>query len=115
LSFDALFGRKVFIDSTHSAPAEREFVLAEFRAELFHAGAEISENLNDTEIVLEVRSSGVGIDRYGNLLGVPSLTAPSGVASGAEGAAASAIITPELAITKNIKQVAYANVSYVAY
>ena len=115
LSFDALFGRKVYVDSSHFAPSEKEYVLGEFRAGLFEAGAQIME-LDKAEIIVEIRSSGIGIDRYENLLGIPALAAPAGAgAAGREGAAMSTLITPELAITKNIKQLAFASIAYVAY
>ena len=115
-SFDPLFGRKVYVDSSHFAPDEKEFVLAEFRAGLFQAGIQILPDSNDADVILEVRSSGVGIDRYENLMGIPSLGAPSGIATlGPEAAAAASVITPELAITKNIKQIAFASIAYVAY
>jgi hypothetical protein len=115
-SFESLFGRKVYVDSSHFAPTEKEFVLGEFRASLFQAGVQFSPDANDAEIIIEVRSSGVGIDRYENLAGIPPLAAPAGAGvAGPEVAAASTLITPEIAITKTIKQIAFASIAYVAY
>lgn len=118
LSFDPLFGRKVFVDSSHFAAGEQEFVLGELRAALLIAGVQLVLDPNDAQVILEVRSGGVGIDRYENLTGIPPLAAPAGTgaaAGGPEGAAASTLITPELAITKNIKQISFASIAYVAY
>jgi hypothetical protein len=117
-SFEALFGRKVYVDSTHFAPSEKEFVLGEFRSALFEGGVQVLEESEKAEIIVEVRSGGIGIDRYENLVGIPALAAPAGAGAaggGPEGAALSTLITPEVAITKNIRQLAFANVSYVAY
>ncbi len=115
LSFDSLFGTKVFVDSTHFAPADKEFILGEFRARLLSSGVQVMDGLEKADIVVEVRSGGVGIDRYENLIGVPSIAAPAGAgAAGADGLG-STLITPELAITKKIKQVAFASIAYVAY
>ncbi len=115
-SFNPLFGRKVYVDESHFAPAEKEFVLGELRAALLKGGVQIMSEADQAEIVVEVRSSGVGIDRYENLLGVPPLAAPAGAAAGGNtGAAMSTLITPELAITKNIRQYAFASIAYIAY
>ena len=115
LSFDALHGRRVFLDSTYFAPAEKDFVLGELRAKLLDSGVQIMPKREDAEVILEVRSSGVGIDRYENLLGIPAILAPSMATTTASGAPMATLVTPELAITKKIKQVGFASVSYVAY
>lgn len=118
-SFQALFGRKVFVDSSHFAPTEKEFVLGELRAALLQQGVQIMRVQDDAEIIVELRSSGVGIDRYENLVGIPPLAAPAGAAAagagGATSGSVSTLITPELAINKNIRQYAFASIAYVAY
>ena len=112
LSFEALHGRSAFLDVAHFAPMEKEFVLGEFRAKLLKSGVRVSAKREDAEIILEVRSAGVGIDRYESLFGIPSIAAPSGTASAAQ---AVTLITPEIAITKKIRQIGFASVAYVAY
>lgn len=116
LSFDALQGRRVYVDDTYFAASEREFVLGELRARLLLSGVQVSPERRDAEIVLEVRSGGVGIDRYESLLGIPSIgaTATTG-ASAATGTPIPAIATPEVAITKEIRQIGFASVAYVAF
>lgn len=115
LSFEPLHGRKVYLDPTYFAPAEKDFVLGELRAKLLTSGVRIVTKREEAEIILEVRSGGVGIDRYENLLGIPAILAPSGASTAASGAPMATLVTPELAITKKIKQVGFASVSYVAY
>jgi hypothetical protein len=116
LSFEALYGRKVFLDQTYFAPAEREFVLGEFRAKLLLSGVQLMTSSEAAEVIMEVRSSGVGIDRYESLVGVPSISTPAGGAAGTGAAAlAPSLITPELAATKNIRQIGFASIAYVAY
>lgn len=115
-TFEPLFGRKVYVDSSYFVPIDKEFVLGEFRAGLFQAGAQVSSDANDAEIIIEVRSGGAGIDRYENLTGIPPLSAPAGSAvAGPEAASMSTLITPEIAITKTIKQIAFVSIAYVAY
>jgi hypothetical protein len=115
-SFEPLFGRKAYVDSSHFAPTKKEFVLGEFRAALFKAGVQLCDDPSEAEVIVEIRSGGVGIDRYENLLGIPPLSAPAGAgAVSPEGTVLSTLITPELAITKNIKQISFASIAYVAY
>ena len=113
LTFEALRGRKVFVDSTHFAPSEQAFVLAEIRAKCLQDGVQLMPKRDDAQIVLELRSGGVGIDRKEFLLGVPPLLL-SGQADGNVGSTIP-ILTPEFAFLKNIEQKGYANVVYVAY
>lgn len=107
LSFDVLRGRRVFVDTTYFAADEQAFVLGELRARLLLSGVEIARDAKDAQVVMEVRSSGVGIDRNDFLVGVPSI--PLGV-PGAVSAQ-----TPELSIVKNREQRGISSVSYVAY
>lgn len=115
-SFDALYGRRIYLNETYFAPSEKEFVLGEFRAKLLLSGVQLTTKPDEAEIIMEVRSGGVGIDRYESLVGVPSLLAPAtATAATAVEAPSATLITPELAATKNIKQIGYASIAYVAY
>jgi hypothetical protein len=115
LSFEVLHGRKVFVEANYFAPVEKDFVLGEIRAKLLNSGVQVVTKRQEAEIVIEVRSGGVGIDRYESLLGIPALMAPSAATSAASGTPMATLITPELAISKKIKQVGFASVAYVAY
>ena len=110
LSFESIHGRTVFLDAVNFSPSEKDFVLSEFRAKLLLSGVNITLKKEDAKVLVEVRSGGVGIDRYESLLGIPSFAPPiSSVTGGIT------IVTPELAITKKIRQIGFASISYVAY
>ncbi|MBN1973424.1 MAG: hypothetical protein JW787_07275 [Sedimentisphaerales bacterium] len=109
LSFESLHGRTVFLDANNFSPAEKDFVLSEFRARLLLSGVSVSAKKGDAEIVVEVRSGGVGIDRYEALFGIPSFATPTALTNTVT------LVTPEIAITKKIRQIGFASVSYVAY
>jgi len=115
LSFEALHGRKVFVDDKYFAASEKEFVLGELRAKLLLSGVQLFPQQEQAEIVFELRSGGVGIDRYESLLGIPSIGAAAAAASAAAGVPVASIVTPEIAITKEVKQIAFASVAYVAF
>ena len=115
LSFEMLHGRRVYIDDRFFGASEKAFVLGELRARLLLAGVQLSPNEQTAEIILEVRSAGVGVDRYDSILGIPSFGLSSLATAGAGAAPTAGILTPELAIVKEIKQVSFASVAYVAY
>jgi len=115
LSFDALHGRKVYVDDRFFGAPEKVFVLGELRARMLLSGVQIVADAQGAEIILEVRSAGVGIDRYDSIVGIPALGATSATTSAVAGVPTTGIITPELALVKEIKQVSFASISYVAY
>jgi hypothetical protein len=115
LSFDALHGRRVYVDDQFFGAPEKAFVLGEVRARLLLSGVQLAQNQQTAEIVLEVRSAGIGVDRYDSIVGIPSLGAPGAATSAAAGIPSTGIITPELALVKETKQVSFASIAYVAY
>ena len=118
MSADTLRDRSVYIDTTYLTTAwqtapELSFMIGQFRTKLLEGGARLASKREEAQIILEVRSGGVGIDRLEFLLGIPSLGL-SALAQGAAGAG-SALITPELAILKSTRQYSFASVAFVAY
>ena len=113
LSAESLRDRKVFIDTTYLGGAqtssEYAFLIGELRSKLLLAGTRLVEKRELGQIILELRSGGLGIDRLEFLLGIPALYLPSAAASTVP------VGTPELAIIKSTKQKGFASVAYVAY
>src|SRR5829696_6485516 len=78
LSAEALRDRKLFIDTSYLISAayptpENLFLVAELRNKLLLGGVRLVPRREDSQIVLEVRSGGIGIDRLEYLLGIPSV------------------------------------------
>ena len=119
VSADTLRDRIVYIDTTYLTTAwqtapELSFMIGQFRAKLLEGGARIAESRDKAQIVLELRSGGVGIDRLEFLLGIPSIGLSS-LAGAAAAAQSVPLITPELAILKSTRQYSFASVAFVAY
>ena len=118
LATDTLRDRKVFVDQQFVAStqptesAEQSFLIAEIRAKLLLSGVRLVEHREQSQVVIEVRSGGIGIDRYDYLLGLPQTNLGS---IPGQNTAGSLAITPEIAILKTIKQKGYAGVAMVAY
>lgn len=120
LTVAPLRDQKVYLDTSHFVGRDTEFVAAELRSHLLRDGVRLFNEPQQADVILEVRSGGLSIDRYESLLGIPALLAPAGAgaAAGPAGMAAgeaATLIVPELAIVKNIKQYGFASVAIVAY
>jgi hypothetical protein len=112
ITADAMRDRKVFVDASYLTAnvSENLFAIAELRRKLLMDGVRLMEKREQAEVIVEVRSGGIGIDRLEYLLGIPSL-----YLTGGRDAAQVPIATPELSIVKNIRQKGYASVAFVAY
>ena len=115
LSTSALRDRKVWVDSAYFNAPEQAFVIGELRAKLLLGGVRLVPDRKEAQIIMEVRSGGVGINRKEYLLGLPSIPIP-GVTSGTNSVTnALPFLTPELAILKTTDQRGFAAVGFVAY
>src|SRR5438093_9823120 len=75
LSAEALRDRKTYIDTSYLISAayptpENLFLVAELRNRLLIGGVRLVETRDKAQVVLEIRSGGIGIDRYEYLLGL---------------------------------------------
>lgn len=132
LNVDALRDRRVWIETGYFTGAEKvnvngeererlfttaeqAFATGELRERLLLAGARIVPDRKGADVVLEVRSGGIGIDRLENLIGIPAI-AFSGVFGGNSTVVNNVpVSTPEIALYKNTRQRGFASISFVAY
>ena len=118
LSADALRDRAVYVDTSYLISSaypspENLFYVAELRNKLLVSGVRLADKREKAQIVLEIRTGGIGVDRLEYLIGIPSI-----YLSGAVGEAAGAnapLATPELAIVKSTKQYGFSSAAFVAY
>jgi len=130
LSLDALRGRSVWLTSEYAFSTTRPFeqsfltdevrapqfenayLIAELRSRLLALGARLAGSRDRCDIVLEVRTGALAINRADFLLGIPALALGGAASSGVNNLA---VATPDLAIYKNTKQDGYASVAVVGY
>ena len=117
LAAESLRDRKVFVDWGYLTAATQPsddamFVVGELRAKLLLNGVRLVNERSNAQIILEVRSGALGIDRQDSLVGIPSLLINS---SGAAGSNTTPFATPELAIVKSEHQQGFASVAFIAY
>src|SRR5438874_9031445 len=120
LSAEALRDRKTYIDTSYLISSayptpENLFLVAELRNHLLVGGVRLVEKREQAQVVLEIRSGGIGIDRYEYLLGLPSIYLTKEVNVTGAGTSSTPLATPELSIVKNTKQKGYASAAFVAY
>ncbi len=120
LSAEALRDRNVFIDTTYLISSafptpENLFLVAELRNKLLLGGVRMADARNKAQIILEIRSGGIGVDRIEYLLGLPSVYLTGNTNSSVNAGSNVPIATPELAIVKNTHQKGFASAAFVAY
>ena len=126
LSLDPLRGRSVWLvseyafsttqpfeqsfltDEVRSPRFPEAFLIAELRAKLLQTGVRLAQTRDDADVIVEVRTGALSINRVDFLLGLPT-----GAFGGAVGATVAA--NPELAFYKSIKQYGFASVAIVGY
>jgi len=125
LAADTLRDRRVYVDATYLVAAtqpilaqtptpEQNFMLGELRAKLLLTGVRLVDKKEKAEVILEVRTGGIGIDRYDYLLGLPA-TDLGGIPGVDSATSTGLLVTPQIAILQTIKQKGYAGVAIVAY
>lgn len=107
LDLRPLGGKSVYLDATYFKSIDQEFVIGEIRTKLLMAGAQLAAKKEDAEIVCEIRTPGVGVDRKELLIGIPELGFPV--------SAGQVVALPEIALFKVLQQTGHAGVGVMAY
>ena len=110
--------RLCYVDSQYTVrgeytAAEYLYLIGELRARLLEAGARMTDDRTKADCIVEMRVTGVGIDRIDTLIGLPSIALKSGDTGTT--ASGGGLATPELAIIKRLRQKGFAAIAYVAY
>ena len=104
---DAVAGKKVMLDLSMLKTVDVEFAHGELRDRLLQLGADLVAESADAEIIVEARSSGVGIDKSETMLGIPAIPIPvPGVGT---------FSTPELPVFKRDLQHGRAGISITGF
>jgi len=102
VNFQAFSGRAVFLEEKYLDCVDKGYVTASVRHRLARSGARIAMKLEDADILLEMRSGGVGTDVADSFLGTPAISV--GVAS-----------IPEVKFMSRTNQSAVAKIGLAAY
>lgn len=103
VDFTPLYGQKVFVDDKYLECVDKSYVVGSLRHRVMRAGGALAATADDADVVMEVRSGGVGTDSAEMFLGVPSLPLPAGMQ------------TPEVRLTERKSQYGYSKLGLVLF
>ena len=103
VDFTPLFGQKVFVDEKYLECVDKNYVVGSVRHRVMRAGGALAAGADDADVIMEVRSGGVGTDSTEMYLGVPQLPLPAGMQ------------TPEIRLTERKSQYGYSKLGLVLF
>jgi hypothetical protein len=103
VNFDSLRGRAILIEDKYLDCVDKGYLTASVRHRVARAGGKIAAKIDDADIVLEIRSGGVGTDTADSFLGTPAIAMPGMLA------------IPEIKLVSKTNQSAVAKIGLAAY
>jgi hypothetical protein len=105
IDFRPLNGQKIFVQEKYLDGVDKNYVAATIRHRVLSAGGKLAEKQEDADIVMEVRSGGIGTDRQESFVGIPQIAAPGPIP----------VQIPEVQLITTKTQTATAKIGIVAY
>ncbi len=103
VDFQAFQGRKVLVEEKYIDCVDKAYVVGSVRHRVARAGGELTAKPEDANIVLEIRSGGVGTDTSDSFVGIPEIALPG------------MITLPEVRLVSRLHQTGTAKLALVAY
>lgn len=103
VDFTPLYGQKVFVDDKYLECVDKSYVVGSLRHRVMRAGGALAAAADNADVIMEVRSGGVGTDSTEMYLGVPSLPLPAGMQ------------TPEIRLSERKSQYGYSKLGLVLF
>lgn len=103
--FSTLYGRTVFLDQTYLDCVDKGYLTASLRERILVNGGRIATSKDESDVVMEVRSGGLGTDNTETFVGTPNLSVPGLLP----------IELPEVKIWNRKRQLATAKLGILAY
>ena len=103
VNFQPTNGQRVYVEEKYLDSVDKSYLLGSIRHRVLRAGGQLVAKAEEADIVMEVRSGGVGTDTAESYLGVPELVLPG------------MLTLPEVRLFTRSSQEGYAKVGIVAY
>jgi hypothetical protein len=103
IDFSALNGQKVFLEEKYLECSDKGYVVSSIRHRAMYNGAHLVGKPEDADIVLELRSGGVGTDMADAYMGIPEIVLPG------------MMTLPQVKFITRTNQSAVAKIGLVAY
>jgi len=105
VDFSAFNGAKVFIDDKYLECVDKNYLVGSVRHRTLRSGAQLVEKADAADVILEVRSGGVGTNSSDMFVGVPEVSLPVPLP----------ISLPEIRLMSKQEQSGIAKIGIVAY
>lgn len=105
IAFETLAGQKIFLDATHLDCVDKGYVLGSVRHRALAAGAVLADKAENADLIVEIRSGGVGTNHEDSFVGIPGITMPAPIP----------IALPDIKFFARETQTATAKIGLVAY
>jgi hypothetical protein len=105
VDFTAFEGAKVFIDEKYLECVDKPYLVGSVRHRAMRSGARVVEKSDEAEIIVEVRSGGVGTNLSDMFVGSPELAVPGPFP----------VALPEIRLLSKQKQMGIAKIGILAY
>lgn len=102
VDFSPMAGKKVLVEEKYLDSVDKGYIISSIRHNVLHAGGHLTAKAEEADIILELRSGGVGTDISDAFLGVPGISLPGMVA------------LPDLKLVTRSRQSAFAKLGIVA-
>ncbi len=103
VDFAGLAGQRVFLDDKYLESVDKNYIVASVRHRLMLTGVTLADDAKEADVVLEVRSGGVGTDTAETFYGFPEVVIPG------------MVTLPELKVATRDSQRGSAKLGFVAY
>jgi hypothetical protein len=103
VDFTPLYGRSVFVEDKYLECTDKGYVLGSMRHRIMRAGGTLAAAADSADVVLELRSGGVGTDSTDAFVGSPEVVLPG------------MLTLPEVRLLEKRAQYGYAKLAIVAY
>lgn len=102
----------VYVDTSYLDRIDETYIVGAFRAHLLANNVQLVPDAEKAEIIVEMRSGGVGIDRSDFMIGLPGIPLRT---FNTEIAGEPVYFTPELPVFKFTRQRGYSSIAYASY
>lgn len=105
VDFTRFGGRAVYVEEKYLEGVDMKYVAASVRHRVLHAGARLVAKADDADVILEVRSGGIGTAMNESYIGVPEISLPIPVP----------ISIPQVKLWNKTSQIGTAKIGILAY
>lgn len=102
-NFSSFQGTKVFIEDKYMESIDKGYVISSVRHRLMLNGATLAAKPEDADVVIELRSGGIGTDNADSYVGIPAIVLPG------------MLTLPEVRFWEKARQTGIAKIGIAAY